>query len=276
MKLVNLIIGKKRNLMDNLRSISNCQNDDFSNINFFIFWKDDFLTETEKKILKKKYTNTYFKTLDKNKYEAKIKKILRNNKGYPKNMSGAIISNYLQYSLVQYAFNYACKKLKNEKFKSFFWQRIRSDILINDKIINNPQKKILYLPGTVHGYGVVDFHALGTFKEFKAYSNTIDTLSSLYKINIFGPPEIALRMQLTKCQLNCALSDKMPINLLLYTSKKSKLKHSYRLRSNKYLKNEFSNNIYEESFIFKDNFFLRKVFYFSYEYLIKLKLILNI
>ena len=53
MKFVNLIIGQKRNLMSNLESISNCQIKSFKNINFFIFWDEDNLTNSEKLILKK-------------------------------------------------------------------------------------------------------------------------------------------------------------------------------------------------------------------------------
>ena len=53
MKFVNLIVGQKRNLMSNLDSISKYQPRKFENINFFIFWDDDPLIETEKLFLKK-------------------------------------------------------------------------------------------------------------------------------------------------------------------------------------------------------------------------------
>ena len=272
MKFVNLIIGQKRNLMSNLGSISNCQNRNLKNINFFIFWKDDCCTEKEKQILRKKFSNTYFHIINRDKYEAIIKKIIKKNKGYPTKLHNAIIANYLQFTLVKYAFNYACKKLKSQNFKKYFWQRIRSDTYVNNKVIDNPKKKTLYLPGTVHGYGIIDFHALGTFEEFKVYSYTIDTLESLYKANIFGPPEIALRMQLTKFQINSVLTDKMP-SALLKNSNKLELKHFYTLRGQKYLTNEFSNNIYEENFVFKDNLLLRKIYYKIYNYVVKTILI---
>ena len=274
MKFVNLIIGQKRNLMNNLGSISNCQNKKLENINFFIFWKDDCLTENEKKILKKKYTNTIFTSINRKKFELKIKKILKKNKGYPKHMYNAIIANYLQFTLVQLAFNYACKNLKSEKYKKYFWQRIRSDTYVKEKVITNPSKKVLYLPGTVHGYGIIDFHALGTYEEFKVYSNTIDTLTSLYKANIFGPPEIALRMQITKYQISSALTDKLPSALLMNSNKKI-LKHFYTLRGNKYLENEFSKNIYEDNYVFKNNLFLRKLYYSIYNLTVKIKLLLD-
>ena len=274
MKFVNLIIGQKRNLIKNLDSITNCQNRNLDNINFFIFWKDDCCTEEEKQILRKKYSNIYFHTVKRDKFETTIKKIIKKNKGYPIKLQNAIIANYLQFTLVKYAFNYACKKLKSENFKKFFWQRIRSDTYVNNKVIDNPKKKTLYLPGTVHGYGIIDFHALGTFEEFKVYSNTIDTLDSLYKANIFGPPEIALRMQLTKFQINSVLTDKMP-SALLKNLDKLELKHFYTLRGQKYHTNEFSKNIIEGSYVFKDILLLRKFYYKIYNYIIKIKLKLN-
>ena len=275
MKLVNLIIGQKRNLMNNLKSISNCQSNKFKNINFFIFWEDDSLNNQERKVIIEKYENTYFKSIKKNKFENKIKKILKNKKNYTKNIKNTIIRNYLQYSLVQYAFIYASKKLKNENYENFFWQRIRSDTYVKDKIIDNPQKKMLYLPGTAHGYGIIDFHAIGTYEEIKIYSNMIETLNSLYKTNIFVPPEIALRMHLNKFKIRCILTNKMPTALLKNSSKK-RIKIGYNLSGNKHLTNEFSNNILEENFAFKNNFILRKIYYFCYNLFIKAKLILNI
>ena len=274
MKFVNLIIGQKRNLMKNLDSISNCQSNNLKNINFFIFWKDDCCNKIEKQILRKKFSNTYFYVIKRDKFEKAIKKIIKVNKGYPVKLQNAIIANYLQFTLLKYAFNYACKKLKSENFKKYFWQRIRSDTYVNNKVIDKPRKKTLYLPGTVHGYGIIDFHALGTFEEFKVYSYTIDTLESLYKANIFGPPEIALRMQLTKFQINSVLTDKMP-SALLKNSNKLELKHFYTLRGQKYHTNEFSKNIIEGNYVFKDMPMLRKFYYKFYNFAIKIKLKLS-
>ena len=274
MKFVNLITGLKRNLMINLNSLSNCQNKNFENINFFIFWNDDCLTEKEKKILKKKYSITHFKTIKKDKFEAKIKKIIEKNKSFPNKLKNTVIATYLQFALIKYAFDYACKKLKSEKFKRYFWQRIRSDTFVNKRIIDNPKKKTLYLPGTVHGYGINDFHALGTFNEFKIYSNTIDTLENLYKIDIFGPPEIALRMHLTKFQINSVLTDKIP-TALLKNLDKLELRGFYSLRGQKYLTNEYSKNINEGNYVFKDISLLRKLYYKFYNSTIKIKLKLS-
>ena len=40
--------------------------------------------------------------------------------------------------------------------------------------------KMLYLPGTTHGYGIIDFHAIGTYEEIKIYShNSFKTFVSL-------------------------------------------------------------------------------------------------
>ena len=152
MKFVNLIIGQKRNLIKNLDSITNCQNRNLDNINFFIFWKDDCCTEEEKQILRKKYSNIYFHTVKRDKFETTIKKIIKKNKGYPIKLQNAIIANYLQFTLVKYAFNYACKKLKSENFKKFFWQRIRSDTYVNNKVIDNPKKKTPCRSGMMRNY----------------------------------------------------------------------------------------------------------------------------
>jgi len=272
MKIVNLIIGQKRNLMKNLKSISNCQIKKFTNINFFIFWEDDFLSNEEKKFLKKEYKHTYFKSVKVKKFKDEINSILKKNKSFPKNMKNTILVNFLQYSLIQFAFNYAHKKLKYKNSKRYFWQRIRSDIYAKDKSLDTLTKKTLYLPGTVHGYGIIDFHALGTFEEFKVYSDTIVTLKNLYNANIFLPPEIVLRIHLDKFKIKCLFTEKMH-TALFSKSNKSKIRTFYQLKGNKYLPNSFSNNIYEESFVFKDNLLLRKIYYKLYNYVVKTNLI---
>lgn len=274
MKIVNLIIGQKRNLMKNLKSISNCQINKFTNINFFIFWEDDFLSNEEKKFLKKKYKHTYFKSVKVKKFKNEINNILKKNKNFPKNMKNTILVNFLQYSLIQYAFNYAYKKLKYKNSKRYFWQRIRSDIYAKEKSLDTLIKKTLYLPGTVHGYGIIDFHALGTFEEFKVYSDTIDTLKNLYNANIFLPPEIVLRIHLDKFKIKCLLTEKMH-TALFSKSDKSKIRTFYHLKGNKFLPNTFSNNIILESFVFNKNLLFRKLYYFFYNHIIKINLKLN-
>ncbi len=274
MNFVNLIVGQKRNLMSNLDSISKCQNGKFKNINFFIFWDDDTFIESEKLFLKKKFENAYFHSVVSKKFRTKINKILKKQKDYSKITKNEIIKTYMQYSLLKYAFDFVVKKLKKKNYKKFIWQRIRSDTYIKENIIENLSRKTLYLPGTVHGYGFVDFHAIGTFNEFKVYSNTIETLVNLYKLNIYLPPEIALRIHLNKFRTNCILSDKLP-SALLENSKKYKLRHFYTLRGNKYLTNSYSENITEEGFRFKNNFILRKFYYYVYNNIIKIKLILR-
>ena len=271
MKFVNLIVGQKRNLMSNLDSISKCQHGKFENINFFIFWDDDPLIESEKLFLKKKFKNTYFHLVNNKSFELKIQKIVNKNKVISKKMKKEIIRTFLQFSLLKYAFNFAVKKLKNTKYKKFIWQRMRSDIYVQDKIEKSIIRNKLYLPGTVHGYGFIDFHAIGTYEEFKVYSKVIDTLVGLYKINIFIPPEIVLRMHLTKFRVNCILSEKLPA-ALLENAKKQKLRHYFTSRGRKYLTNSFSNNIIEEDFKFMNNFILRKVYYYIYNIIIQIKL----
>lgn len=273
MKFVNLIIGQKRNLMSNLESISNCQVKSFKNINFFIFWDEDNLTNSEKLFLKKKYKNTYFHSVKSKNFKIKINNILK-KKYYSNEIRHILIGTFLQYSLLKYAFDFAVKKLKYKNYKKFFWQRIRSDTYIKDNINGIFKKNTLYLPGTVHGYGFIDFHAIGSFNEFKVYSNTIDTITKLYKLNIFMPPEIALRMHLTKFNTKCILSAKLPA-ALLENAKKYKLRHFLTLRGNKYLKNYYSHNITEEGFRFMNNFILRKLYYYVYNNIIKIKLILR-
>lgn len=273
MKFVNLIVGQKRNLMSNLESISNCQIKAFKNINFFIFWDDDNLTSSEKLFLKKKFKNTHFHSIKSKYFKVKINNILK-KKNYSKEIKNTLIGNFLQYSLLKYAFDFTVRKLRNKNYKKCFWQRIRSDTYVKDKIEGNFNKNTLYLPGTVHGYGFIDFHAIGSFNEFKIYSNTVEILINLYKLNIFLPPEIVLRMQLNKFQTNCILSNRLPAALLENT-KNYKLRHFYTLRGNKLLKNQYAANIKEEGFWFMNNFILRKFYYHIYNYIIKIKLKLS-
>ena len=270
MKFVNLIVGQKRNLMSNLDSISKCQHEKFENINLFIFWEEDNLTISEKLFLKKKYKNTYFHSVKSKYFKIKINNILR-KKNYSKEIKNTLIGNFLQYSLLKYGFDFTVKKLRNKNYKKYFWQRIRSDTYVKDKIDGNFKKNTLYIPGTVHGYGFIDFHAIGSFNEFKTYSNTVETLVNLYKLNIFLPPEIALRMHLNKFQTNCILSNRLPAALLENT-KNFKLRHFYTLRGNRLLKNQYATNIKEEGFSFMNNFILRKLYYHIYNYIIKTKL----
>jgi len=270
MKFVNLIVGQKRNLMSNLDSISKCQHKKFENINLFIFWDEDNLTSSEKLFLKKKYKNVFFHSVKSKYFKIKINNILK-KKNFSKEFKNTLVANFLQYSLLKYAFDFTVKKLRNKNYKKYFWQRIRSDIYVQDKIEKNIIRNKLYLPGTVHGYGFIDFHAIGSFNEFKTYSNTVETLVNLYKLNIFLPPEIALRMHLNKFQTNCILTDKLP-SALLENTKKRKLRHFYTLRGNKYLTNSYSKNTIEEGFRFMNNFILRKFYYHIYNYIIKIKL----
>ena len=138
MKFVNLIVGQKRNLMSNLDSISKCQHEKFENINLFIFWEEDNLTISEKLFLKK-YKNTYFHSVKSKYFKIKINNILR-KKNYSKEIKNTLIGNFLQYSLLKYGFDFTVKKLRNKNYKKYFWQRIRSDTYVKDKIDGNFKK----------------------------------------------------------------------------------------------------------------------------------------
>lgn len=81
-------------------------------------------------------------------------------------------------------------------------------------------------------------------------------------------------MQLTKFQINSVLTDKMP-SALLKNSNKLELKHFYTLRGQKYHTNEFSKNIIEGNYVFKDMPMLRKFYYKFYNFAIKIKLKLS-
>ena len=67
------------------------------------------------------------------------------------------------------------------------------------------------------------------------YANLIDTLTDLYKLNIFVPPEIALRMHLTKYKTNAKLTEKLPAALLENSNNISLRVNYARTRGNKYL-----------------------------------------
>ena len=274
MILVNLIIGQKRNLLNNLKSISNCQNKKIKNLNFFVFWSEDKLNSDEILLINKRITNTKFIYVNRNSFKQKIIKILK-NKNHPKKLKNNIINDYLQYSLVKYAFTYV-SKLPNIKkiYKSTYWQRIRSDCYVEKRIPNFNQKKVLFLPGTIHGYGIIDYHALGTYEEFKVYTNLISTMVDLYNLNIFLPAEVVLRFHLTKYNVNSVLTEKIPA-ALLYNSSNLKLKTTYFAnRSKQHLPNYLSNNFVEKDFKFKKYYFLRRIYYFIYDIYIRFKLII--
>ena len=270
MKLINLIAGQKRNLLSNLNSILNCQNEKLKNFNFFVFWESDSLNNKEISIIKKKIKNSYFVTIKNNSYRKKIIKLLK-NKICTKNVKEQIIRAYLQYSILQYGYKYACKSLK-KNYKNSYWQRIRPDNYIEKKIPTLKKKNILLLPGTIHGYGIIDYHCLGSFSVFKIYANLIDTLTDLYKLNIFVPPEIALRMHLTKYKTNAILTEKLPAALLENSNNISLRVNYARTRGNKYLGNHFSQNIIEKDFKFKNFYLFRKIYYYCYDILIRIKI----
>tara|TARA_A100001011_G_scaffold382016_1_gene451212 strand:+ start:30 stop:857 length:828 start_codon:yes stop_codon:yes gene_type:complete len=272
MQLINLITGHKRNLIANLNSILNCQNKDIRNINFFIFWDNDYLNDKEILLIKKKIKNTHFVKVNQNKYKKKVNKILK-NKNYPKNLKNHLVGLYLQYSILNFSFNYACKFLK-KNLNNFYWQRVRTDTYIEKKIPILKKKNVLLLPGTIHGYGILDYHCLGSFSVFKIYANLIKTIEELFILNIFIPAEIILRIHLSKNKVNSIITEKLPA-ALLKNSKNLKLRTMYsRNRGNKFLTNQYSSNIIEKDFKFKNNIFLRKIYYFSYDIFVRIKLVI--
>ena len=272
MQLINLITGHKRNLLSNLNSILNCQNKNIKNINFFIFWDTDYLDDKEILLIKKKIKNSYFVKVNQKKYKNKVVKILK-SKNFPKNSKKALVGLYLQYSILNFGFKYACKFL-NKNLNNTYWQRVRPDIYIEKKIPCFKKKNVLLLPGTIHGYGILDYHCLGSYSVFKIYANLIKTLEDLIILNISMPVEIILRLHLSRYKVNSIITEKLPA-ALLQNSKNLKLRTNYhRNRGNKFLTNIFSANIVEKDFKFKNNLFLRKLYYLTYDIFIRIKLML--
>ena len=270
MNLINLITGKKRNLLKNLESISNCQISNFKNYNFFVFWDNDDLTSNEKNIVKKKFKNSYFLTVDSNIYKKKFYNLIK-DKHFHLNLRKIISDSYFQYSILQLAFIYASKILKKKSLQISHGQRIRSDIFVERKIKYNPVNDLL-LPCSINGYGICDFHCIGPHKTFKIYCDLIHTITDLFKLNIFESGEVLLRMHLIRHNIKSVLTEKIPA-ALIKNENKIKLRNNYATtRGSKYFKSLYSKNISEKDFKFINYILLRKIYYYCYNIIIKLKI----
>ena len=270
MKFVNLITGQKRNLLKNIKSIENCQYNG-ENYNFFIFWDEDKLNVDEINIIKKKIKNCYFYSVSTKKYKKKINNIL-NKHLISKNIKKNLKNIFFQYFILQHGFNLASKQL-GKKSTKYQWQRIRSDVLIENNYTSYFTKKILYLPGTVFSFGISDVHCIGPYDQFRIYSNLINTIKKLVNLNFYIPAEIALKIHLSKYEIDSVIHSKLPCLLLENNKKDLILKNwYYRVKGKKHENSNLTKYIEERNFLFKKKIFLRRVYFLMLDIIIRLKL----
>lgn len=270
MKFVNLITGQKRNLIKNIKSIENCQYNG-KDYNFFIFWDEDELSFNEKIIIKKKFKNSYFYSISTKKYKKKINNIL-NKHLISKNIRKNLENILFQYFILQHGFNLASKQL-GKKSTKYQWQRIRPDIFVENNYTKYFTKKVLYLPGTVFSFGISDVHCIGPYYKFRVYSNLINTIKKLVNLNFYIPPEIALKIHLSKYEIDSVIYSKLPC-LLLENNKKDLIIKNwyYRVKGKKHENSNLTKYIEEKNFLFKNKIFFRRVYFLILDIIIRLKL----
>ena len=279
MRLVNLFTGQKRLILENFKSYKNIQlNNPKKNYNFFVFWDDYLMTGEEKKILNNSLYNFRYKIVNKGKFlklfksefnQIKFDKILKkNDKNY-------LIAWLHQYYILYEAFKLAKKDL-GKKSESYLWQRIRSDNYIPIKInIENvlKDKVSLNFPGAKFGFGLNDFHCIGSFKYFKDYAETIKLMKILLKNSIYLPPEVIISTQLIRKKSLYTINRSLPACLIGSKEGKNYLRSlNSREKGYQYIDFNFSNMNSKSKYLDKSESyiisFLRR-FIYSFEDLYK-------
>ena len=274
MKLVNLFTGQKRLILENYKSYSNIQLKKIdNNYNFFVFWDEDIITKDEEYILKKTLKNYNYKIIKKELFIKKYKKIFNKinlNKLLNNNDKNNLIAWLHQYYILNEAFIYA-KKTLGSISKQFFWQRIRSDNFIPNKINVDQiiKSKIkLHFPGAKFAFGLNDFHCIGNYHSFKIYAESINLLKILVNNSIYLPPELIVSSQLVRNKTEYTINRSLPTCLI---GKKQSVPYIRSLisreKSYQYIDFNFSNYKPINNDINKSEKFLSSLFRRFYYYI---------
>jgi len=254
MRIVNLISGQKRVIVENLESFKNLQIiDSEKNYNFFVFWDDNPLSKQEKDLLKKNLNNFFYKKISISFFQKKFKREFAkiDNNILFKNSEKSDFKRWLsQYYILCEAFKFAKKKL-GKKTENYLWQRIRSDLYVPNKIFINKivkDSKHLFFSGAKLGQGLNDYYCLGAYKNFKNFCNTIDLLRFLLLNSIYIPPEVVVNAQLIKTKSHFTIDRSLPAYLIRKERNKVILRNLCSSeKSSRYFSANYSNYISSKS-----------------------------
>lgn len=267
MRIVNLISGQKRVILENLESFKNLQiNNSEKNYNFFVFWDDNPLSNQEKALLKKNLNNFFYKKISiiffQKKFKREFTKI--DNNILFKNSEKRNFKRWLaQYYILKEAFKFAKKKL-GKKTENYLWQRIRSDLYVPNKFFINKivkNSKYLFFSGAKLGHGLNDYYCIGAYKNFKNFCNTIDLLRFLLLNSIYIAPEVVVNAQLIRTKSHFTIDRSLPAYLIRNEGKKIILRNLISSeKSSRYFSADYSNYISSTSKINQSDKLLYSLF----------------
>ena len=267
MKIVNIISGQKRVVMENLATLKNLQiTDNKKNYNFFVFWDDDPLSKEEIDLLKKKFQNFFYKKMSIKFFEKKFKKEFNkidNNILFTKSERHDFKRWLYQYYILYEAFKYA-KKILGKKSHSYLWQRSRSDIYVHNKIFIHKiltNKKYLFFAGAKLGQGLNDYYCVGGYNSFKNFCNTINLLKFLLINSIYIAPEVVVNAQLIRTKTHFTIDRNLPTYLIKKKKDKIILRNLCSSeKSARYFSANYSNYISNKNKINESDTLLNSLF----------------